>query len=193
MKNDLPAVQAVIVTIGGAMRNSKWVLCMVGGILAACLAFYDARGAVDDNRLVRLEYHDEPLSHVLEKISAQSGVEIVLRGEKLNTTISGRIDALPLEDALRKLLSRFNHTIIWDEAHRSLGIVIYDASTDPRDGGHGAGPQSVASDGGQSLTERRGDGKVPGNPGSDRSAGTTSPIRLSGEGRRFVQGTRTTP
>jgi len=175
------------------MHNRKWVLLMVGGVLAVCIALYDARGAVDDNRLIRLEYHDEPLSHVLEKISAQSGIEIVFRGVNLNKTISGRIDALPLEDALRKLLNRLNHTIIWDEAHRTITIVIYDASTDPHAESHGAGPRSVVSGGGQSLTGNGGGEKQHGGSVSARSAGTESRVRLPGEGLRFIQGTRTTP
>ena len=145
---------------------------------------------------IHFRYENEPLAQVLEKMSAESGFTIIVNGQGRNTPVSGEITNLQLEAALRKVLKRFNYTIVWDDTNKHIMISVYDgSSTDqPAD-------LTTSSSKGQSPTrspsytiEPAGD--RPSGPAGGRTSDTAPTddpgTILSGEGRRFIQGTPTT-
>ena len=137
---------------------------------------------------VNLKYADEPLAEILEKVSADSGFMIVVNGQGRDTRISGEISDRQLEDALRKILKRFNYTIVWDEQNKQIMITVYDGAPKSQSGdltpsmGEGAAPTQSYSYTVDPSGNRKSDPFRQGDPGT----------QISGEGIRFIQGTRTT-
>ena len=137
---------------------------------------------------ISIQYRDEPLAAVIEKISAHSGYEVVIDGVHRDTPISGDVQNLSLEETLRKILKRFNHTIIWNEKEKKIIISVYDGSPD-------------ASTGDRNSTASETVEPIPSNSfsiqPSDEFGAFIQPTgrrdtMISGEGRRFIEGTRTT-
>lgn len=156
------------------------------GVLILCLGMQTSALPGDD--WINLTYEDEALTDVMEKVSEASGFTIVVNGQGRGTRVSGTIENLPLEEAVRLILNRFSSTVVWDEKNKTIMISVYDSSLAKGSGD----PVPIA-------------GGNPGPPQSDnhsfqpadtRDAWTQPTDRrgseISGQARRFIQGTRTT-
>ena len=137
---------------------------------------------------INLKYDGQALSDVMKRVSEASGFTIVVNGHGRDAIVSGKIENLPLEEAVRMILRRFSSTVVWDEKNRKIMISVYDSSLEkgtgirtPIVGGVREPIQSYPYTS-QPSSGRKADPYQNG----DRGA------RISGEGRRFVQGTRTT-
>lgn len=159
------------------------------GVLLLCLALQAY--AVPSGVSVNIEYEDEPLADVLQRVSAVSGFSIVLKGQMAQTPVSGKIENLPLDEALRNILKRFNYTIVWDEKIRKILITVYDSSLE-----EGSGKSLPAIGGHRDPVQVSPEMIPPSNDRNDRAVPTRQSDRrdgtISGEGVRFIQGTRTT-
>ena len=159
------------------------------GMLLLCLALqaHAAPGGVSIN----LEYEDEPLAEVLKRVGAASGFSIALKGQLAETLVSGKIENLALDEALRNILKRFNFTIIWDEQIRKIWITVYEGSLE-----EGSGRPLPAIGGHRYPTGVKPEMILPSNDRNDSAESSHRPDprvgTISGKGVRFIQGTRTT-
>ncbi len=137
---------------------------------------------------INLEYSAEPLGDVLEKFSTMSGYDIVVNGRGRDTPVSGKIENLSLEEAVRNILKRLNSTIVWDEKNKIIMISLYDSSLDKR-----TGRPIPTSDGTRKSTQSHQNTFQPSNNRdvSDRYTDRRG-AKISGAGKQFTQGTRTT-
>ena len=82
-------------------------LCVPGPLLAA------AEGNVlYDGDSVSLSFHNMPLSVALGKIAAQTDIEFLL-DDGLSGNVSARIKNLPIDEAVRRLLGKYNHAMFF--------------------------------------------------------------------------------
>lgn len=137
---------------------------------------------------ISLEYNDEPLEDVLERVSTASGFNIVVNGQGRETPVSGKIENLSLEEAVRNILKRFNFTVVWDEENKEINISVYDGSMKEE-----AGNRIPTTRG---IREPARFNPYTSQPTNDRDVSFQQTDRrgvtISGEGWRFIEGTRTT-
>ena len=98
-------------------------------ILIIALAFYSiAQGKSDFNELVSLNANNEPLSEVLDNVSQASGYEFIIDENWADLPITVKFDAIPLNQALKRILASVNHAIIYNSDRKVL-IRIYEMDT----------------------------------------------------------------
>ncbi|PIE67695.1 MAG: hypothetical protein CSA23_02655 [Deltaproteobacteria bacterium] len=138
---------------------------------------------------ITLAYDNEPLSSVFQRLSHASGLTIVVSGTDRDVPVSGMIDNLPLDEAIREILRPFNSTIVWDDRNKAIVISTYASSTDstPTSSIHDNrsepfDPQSSHDWFKQALKYSR-----MADEGADHPPGG-----ISGADRQFIQGTPTT-
>ena len=99
-------------------------------ILLIVLAFYSiAQGKSDFNELVSLNANNEPLSEVLENVSQASGYEFIIDENWEDLPITVKFDAIPLDQALKRILANINHAIIYNSDRKVLIRIFEKDST----------------------------------------------------------------
>jgi len=79
-----------------------------------------------------LDVKDEPLIEVLNKISKLTGYEIAVTGKWTYLPVTLSIKNAPLHEALNRVLSKFNHTIVIDDLQKKVVVSIYDPGVTPK-------------------------------------------------------------
>ncbi len=169
------------------MNRTFFIRYLLCGLLCIGIAM-PAGWAMRPQRFT-LAYTNEPLTDILQRLSRTSGFAIVVDGPGKDRPISGTIDNLPLDEAVREILRRFNSTIVWDDTNKAIVISLYVGS--PGDGTEALStkappePHKASNDVSwfqQALEYSRQSEKTE----------TTSRGRISGGDRRFIQATPTT-
>lgn len=92
-------------------------------LLVLAAIFYPGSGMVAEPMLISLEVQNETLGETLGQVSQISGYTIYLHPQWRDIPITIRLQNLPLEKAVLKILNnRINYAIIWDETEKSISI-----------------------------------------------------------------------
>jgi hypothetical protein len=102
---------------------------MIGMVI---LCFGMQSHGVSGSDSINLEYKNEPLEDIFARVSEVSGIAIVVNGQGRKTAVSGRIKNLPVEQAVRQVLKRFNSTVVWDESNGKSAPWATKTSMPPR-------------------------------------------------------------
>src|SRR5262245_41866080 len=117
---------------------ARWssALAIVLGVVVGGLA---TAGAAPDHDGLRVVYRDDrlaghvdavPLRDVLDAVAAASGAEI--RGQPLdNRPVSADLDAVPIDDALHRLLGSQNFTLSYGSGGRLKTVVLLGGPESP--------------------------------------------------------------
>ena len=87
-----------------------------------------ARAALISSYQFTITIRDQSMAEVLENLSATTGVEIIYDDALKNQRVNVRLQDASLEEALHKILFRWNHTIIF-EGNKTVLIDMYGAGT----------------------------------------------------------------
>lgn len=102
-------------------RHGYWLT-----ILLIILTFCGmAQGKSEFSELVSVDANNEPLSEVLDDVSQASGYEFIIDENWDDLPISVKFDAMPVDEALKRILANVNHAIIYN-SDRKLVIRIYE-------------------------------------------------------------------
>src|SRR5262249_59330676 len=111
------------------MARWSWARAIVLGVVVGGLA---TAGAAPDHDGLRVVYRDDrlsghvdaaPLRDVLDAVAAASGVEI--RGQPVdNRPVSADLDAVPIDDALHRLLGSQNFTLSFGSGGQLKTVVL---------------------------------------------------------------------
>lgn len=95
-------------------------------VLFIILTFHGlAQGKSEFSELISLNTNNEPLAEVLTNVSHASGYEFIIDESWDDLPITVKFDAIPLEQALKRILANLNHAIIY-QSDRKVLIRIYD-------------------------------------------------------------------
>ncbi|HHC25607.1 MAG TPA: hypothetical protein ENK58_09425 [Desulfobacterales bacterium] len=169
----------------------KWICVLICvGVAILTDAGISSYGSGTDSAapVFSLDVRDESLENVLEKISGASGYRIVLRGEGGDVPVTVKLKDVSLEEMLRRVLRKLNHTLIWDDAEKKVSLSLY-AST-------GKSSRGTPMERDRTMPVRI----FPGHQQKDRSdfgrnvSGREEypDVSITGEDTHFVQGTDTT-
>jgi type II secretory pathway component GspD/PulD (secretin) len=106
---------------------SRWMPALVlAGILSIGVMSQPCEG---DDRKVRfaslsLNLNEEPLGEVLKKISNDTGYKIMIDPVWTGVPVSASFKSLPIDQALQRILSKLNHSLIFNEAENRIVIDI---------------------------------------------------------------------
>lgn len=90
------------------------------------LTFYGmAQGKSEFSELISLNTSNEPLAEVLANVSQASGCELIIDENWVDLPITVKFEAIPLDQALKRILAKVNHAIIY-QSDRKVLIKIYD-------------------------------------------------------------------
>ena len=101
-------------------RISFWLT-----ILLFLLIFHGfSQGKSEFSELVSLNIRNAPLAEVLDNVSQASGYEFIIDENWGDLSITVKFDAIPLDQALKRILASVNHAIIY-KSDRKVLIRIY--------------------------------------------------------------------
>ena len=108
-------------------RSTGWVSVVLLAVLASGILGYQpflriALGA--ESQLLSLDARGDPLGEVLKKISNHTGYRITVDSEWTDLPVSGSFKNLPIDQGLRRILSKLNHSLIFNEADHRISIDI---------------------------------------------------------------------
>jgi hypothetical protein len=84
---------------------------------------------VFNGRSVSANLQGVSLQLILEKLKQEKGISFTGNESLLEKKISIRFNDLPLESALRRILSRINHVFFYDRNKRLMGMLIFEEKT----------------------------------------------------------------
>jgi type II secretory pathway component GspD/PulD (secretin) len=119
-----------------------------------------SRAAAKPSRLITLEkgrltviVHDEPLRGVLEEVAQKSGLKIVV-APAIDERVSANVQALPLDEGVRRLLKSQNIVLLYAQASGDLssrvvlaGVSVWPRASGSRRGDDGEDLQRFAAEG----------------------------------------------
>jgi type II secretory pathway component GspD/PulD (secretin) len=95
-------------------------------ILFLVLIFYDiAQTKSEFSELISLNTNNEPLAEVLDNVSQATGYEFIIDESWDDLPITVKFDAIPLDQALKRILAKVNHAIVYNSDRKVL-IRIYE-------------------------------------------------------------------
>ena len=104
---------------------NKFSLTYCFAILLAILISYSlARGTSDFSELISLHTENEPLAEVLDTVSRATGYELIFDENWNDLPITVDFEAMPLDQALKRILAKVNYAIIY-RSDRKVLIRIY--------------------------------------------------------------------
>ena len=109
-------------------------LLIVSVLLGPALRPSTAQSASGDP-VVTLAVENHALGDVLEMITNETGYRFNLSESWQGFPVSANIDALPLEQALNRLLRSLNHTLVW-ESDKVVTVTVF-GEVKPGDAGPG--------------------------------------------------------
>jgi hypothetical protein len=84
-----------------------------------------AQGKSSFNEMITLNIENEPLAEVLDDVSQATGYELIIDENWDDLPITVKFDALPLDQALKRILAKVNYAIIY-RFDRKVLIRIYE-------------------------------------------------------------------
>jgi len=84
-----------------------------------------AHGKSSFNEMITLNIENEPLAAVLNDVSQATGYELIIDENWDDLPITVKFDAIPLEQALKRILAKVNYAIIYSSDRKVL-IRIYE-------------------------------------------------------------------
>jgi hypothetical protein len=106
------------------IRLNYWLAIM----FVVMTAYIPAQGKSTFNELASLNAVNKPLAEVLNDISQATGYELIIDKNWAGLPITVKFNALPLDQALKRILANVNHAILYRSDGRVL-ISIYEKST----------------------------------------------------------------
>jgi hypothetical protein len=102
-------------------------------VLLALIFFFSQNGLCTDHPTdsITLKSQKKPLEAVLKEIGQANGYTFILADEWKNTPISVNFSQLPMDDALKRILTNMNYAVIYDSA-TTIRIVIFGISATNR-------------------------------------------------------------
>ncbi len=85
--------------------------------------------------VITLSVENQALGDVLDMITTETGYQFNLSESWQGFPVSANIDALPLEQALNRLLRNLNHTLVW-ESDKVITVTVF-GEVKPGDAGPG--------------------------------------------------------
>jgi hypothetical protein len=119
---------------------SPWMITLiVAGILSICVMSQPCEADYKSIRstLFSVNLKEEPLGEVLKKISNDTGFKITIDPVWTGVPISASFNSLPIDQGLRRILSKLNHSLIFNESEHRIFIDI--KSFSDGEGLHGKG------------------------------------------------------
>jgi hypothetical protein len=107
------------------IRLNYWFAIM----FVVMTAYIQAQGKSTFNELASLNAVNKPLAEVLNDISQATGYELIIDKNWASLPITVKFNALPLDQALKRILANVNHAIVYRSDGRVL-ISIYEKSAD---------------------------------------------------------------
>lgn len=126
----LPAAGAFVVkddAVGRVLSRVLSILLLVGAALWPPASFATAPAVQYVDGRLTADLHDVQLADVLAAVAAQAGLEI--RGQPPSRTISVQLDAVPLAEALPRLLGEQSFALTYDRKGGLKGVRFLAAST----------------------------------------------------------------
>ena len=110
-----------------------FLLCL-GGMLPTVLSPNPCLGSEsgEEPTVFSLDVRDKPLIEVMNKISKLTGYDIAVTGKWAYLPITVSIKNASIHEALNKVLSKFNHTIVFDDAKKKVTLALYDPGVAPK-------------------------------------------------------------
>ena len=84
-----------------------------------------AQGKSSFNEMITLNIENEPLAEVLDDVSQATGYELIIDENWDDLPITVKFDAIPLDQALNRILAKVNYAIIYSSDRKVL-IRIYE-------------------------------------------------------------------
>jgi len=91
--------------------------------------------SASDDSVITLSVENHALGDVLDMISSETGYQFNLSESWHSFPVSANIDALPLEQALNRILRNLNHTLVW-ESDKVVTVTVF-GEVKPGDAGPG--------------------------------------------------------
>jgi type II secretory pathway component GspD/PulD (secretin) len=104
-------------------------------LLIFLICYGTAQGKSEFSELVSLNIRNAPLAEVLDKVSQASGYEFIIDENWYDLPISVTFDAIPLEQALKRILANVNHAIVYNSDRRVLIRIFENDSSISRNTG----------------------------------------------------------
>jgi len=107
--------------------------CLMAGVpsLGTAEPIHNDSGIFIKDGRISASLNDAPLPEILRKIEDQEGIWFKFGTELKDERVSVRFTDLPREQALKRLLAKVSHSIIYDEKASVIGVIIMGRS------GHG--------------------------------------------------------
>jgi len=94
-------------------------------LLIILISYGFARAKSDFNELISLHTENEPLAEVLDTVSQATGYELIFDENWNDLPITVDFEAMPLDQALKRILANVNYAIIY-RSDRKVLIRIYE-------------------------------------------------------------------
>ena len=94
-----------------------------------------AQGKSSFNEVITLNIENQPLAEVLDDVSQAAGCELIIDENWNDLPITVRFDAIPLEQALKRILAKVNYAIIYGSDRKVLIRIYEKYSTASKDSG----------------------------------------------------------
>jgi hypothetical protein len=75
--------------------------------------------------------NNETLIKILKKISNASGYVIVVNTELDNSPVSIQLSNVTVDEAIKRILQKYNYLALWDENKKRLELYVFDSKTPP--------------------------------------------------------------
>jgi hypothetical protein len=92
-------------------------------IILISYSFVQAKSSF--NEMITLNIENQPLAEVLDDVSQATGYELIIDENWDDLPITVKFEAIPLDQALKRILAKVNHAIIYSSDRRVL-IRIYE-------------------------------------------------------------------
>jgi hypothetical protein len=89
------------------------------------ISYSFAHGKSSFNEMITLNIENQPLAEVLDDVSKATGYELIIDENWDDLPITVKFDAIPLDQALKRILAKVNHAIIYRNDRKVL-IRIYE-------------------------------------------------------------------
>ena len=107
-------------------------------VLLIMLMFYGtAQARSEFSELISLNIKNAPLAEVLDNVSQASGYEFIIDENWHDLPITVKFEAIPLEEALNRILANVNHAIVYRSDRKVLIRIYENESSGSRHGSAG--------------------------------------------------------
>ena len=106
-------------------KNKSQIKYWFSVVFVILTSYSFAQGKSSFNEMITLNIENEPLAEVLDDVSQATGYELIIDENWDDLPITVKFEAIPLDQALKRILAKVNYAIIYSSDRRVL-IRIYE-------------------------------------------------------------------